>query len=223
MGLVAAGVGVVGLAYVWYRRCNYQSIAKHFSECGAQDDANADSEDITSSTPSSNGPTPSLPAKAGSSGNCSWDAKGFYCWNSTACGGKCKQCYHVGRTKSISTGCNQVRAQFLKNTSKCSSCAIANKTWCPGKSGNCTWDCTNAFCWTSGGQKWCGRCTGCGNNVTKGCSLARDGYLRSQCTGLTGGTLTACLKSHGVSAMARALSGYVATPYRSNLSRLSIS
>src|SRR5687767_14125134 len=61
--------------------------------------------------------------KAGSSGsNCSWDAKGGWCWTSSACGGRCKACRTGYRTTNIRQGCNAARSYFLANSKKCPAC-----------------------------------------------------------------------------------------------------
>lgn len=60
--------------------------------------------------------------KAGSSGNCSWDTRGGWCWNSTACGGTCKTCRTGYNTQNIYEGCNVARTYFLNNYKKCTSC-----------------------------------------------------------------------------------------------------
>ena len=62
------------------------------------------------------------PAKSGSSGNCTWDTKGAWCWNGIACGGKCKTCRTGYATTNISTGCTAARNYFLNNYKGCNSC-----------------------------------------------------------------------------------------------------
>jgi hypothetical protein len=48
---------------------------------------------------------------------------------------------------------------------------------CPGRSGNCNWDCKNAYCWTSTGPKASKICISNGTNRTTGCNQARNAFI----------------------------------------------
>jgi len=118
--------------------------------------------------------------------NCIPQSNGTSCWKSASCKTSPNPAGR-GRTVSwcVKGGCSQARDAWLSQF-KCTGNvtpkppASTKVTNCPGKSGNCTWDCRNAYCWTSTA---CGKsaksCTSSGQsaNRTTGCSVARNRFL----------------------------------------------
>jgi hypothetical protein len=123
-----------------------------------------------------------VPKSSGSSGNCNWDGNGNFCWNSTACGGRCRGCIsgHQGVTDAY--GCARARSYFINNANRCPSCggASGGGQVKAGSSGNCKWDANGGWCWSSSACG--GPCRGCisnyhTNNTSQGCSRARSYFI----------------------------------------------
>jgi hypothetical protein len=130
------------------------------------------------------------PFSSGRSGNCSWDTKGGWCWDSSACGGKCRTCISGVKTTNVSDGCGRARNYFLNNYTKCSSCKkTPSPTSCTGPcplgkrpglvSGRC--GCVNCTNTCSACYDRVSNC-GCKFNASKiihkdtNCSIGCNGY-----------------------------------------------
>jgi hypothetical protein len=153
------------------------------------------------------------PKSASSSGNCSWDTKGGFCWASSACGKPFKVCATYPAYTSVNYCCSAIKDKFLQKAPKCSgSTAPKPAADCPKTSGNCSWDCKNSYCWKSNGLttgvggKVCKSNTGI-TNRTSGCNLAKTVFLQKNCIGgpcnglqNSAGTCKACLANKSLSA-----------------------
>ena len=153
---------------------------------------------------------PNPNTQSGSSGHCSWDSKGGTCWNNTACTGKpFKVCatYPHGESISISSRCNAIGSLWTQKQPKCNAPApkptpTPTPANCPGKSGNCNWDCKNAYCWTSTGPRANKICIHGPADRNKGCSMARSEFLA-----YNAGTPTKAFRARSLSLAAKAFAG----------------
>ena len=171
----------------------------------------------TSAGTSTPGPFPDNTCKMGNNGGT--------CWRAKACSTSKPYNGVSYRNKSVSWcakgPCDTARAQWnqlfgcVNSTPK--PATPPKVTNCPGKSGNCTWDCKNAYCWTSTAcGKYAKSCTSQGqsSNRTTGCNVARNRFIGAYgscvssstpytqatagpCKGLTGQTACTCAASHG--------------------------
>lgn len=132
-----------------------------------------------------------FPAKSGTSGNCSWDTKGGWCWKGIACGGNCTICRTGYATTNTSTGCNAVRSYFLDNYRRCTSCGSGSGTGC---STDLKQRCGN-ICAQKGGTPYLDSKCSCFCRSTtsskpcpySGCSSSKEGSLgcyRCRCTAI---------------------------------------
>jgi hypothetical protein len=151
------------------------------------------------------------PKSAGHSGNCTWDTKGGFCWNSTACGKAFKVCATYPAYTSVNYCCSAIRDKFISNAPKCAGTTTPKPApkpapkpvaTCPGKSGNCTWDCKNAYCWTSTGPRANKICIHGGTNRSQWCSQARSEFIA-----YNAGTPTKAFRTRSLSLSARAFAG----------------
>ena len=62
---------------------------------------------------------------------------------------------------------------------KTSAGTVTGSSRCSGKSGNCNWDCKNAYCWTGKGAKVSKVCIRGNSNRSYSCGLARQKFIDS--------------------------------------------
>jgi hypothetical protein len=139
---------------------------------------------------------------------CIVNQHGFYncnegsCWRNTPCGGGPSVGYCLsGRNRQTDTQKGWLSKYGCKTSTPAPKPAPTSS--CSGKSGsNCTYDCKNAYCWTSTGPHFNKACIQGTSNRTDGCAKARKAFLKSnQCYGLSGATYTACFNSARARAM----------------------
>jgi hypothetical protein len=113
---------------------------------------------------------------------CIVNQHGFYncnegsCWRNTPCGGGASVGYCLsGRNRQTDTQKGWISKYGCKTTPKPAPTPVK----CSGTSGNCTWDCKNAFCWRSQGVTASSVCMQGSYSTTKtvGCNNVRELFL----------------------------------------------
>jgi hypothetical protein len=181
-----------------------------------------ENQTATSAGTATPGPFPNNTCKLGNNGG--------YCYKAVACSTSNPVNGISYRNKSVSWctkgSCDAAKSAWtslfkcVNTTPKPAAPAKVLNNPCSGKSGNCTWDCKNAYCWTSAA---CGKtaksCTSPGQsaNRTTGCNVARNRFLAAYgscgsgtpgsapfvqvptgpCAGMIGQTACTCAATHG--------------------------
>src|SRR6185436_5533138 len=136
---------------------------------------------------------------SGKNGNCTWDFKNAYCWQSTACGKTAKSCTSPGQSANRTTGCSVARNRFL---AAYGTCASSSTPYIPVTGGPCKGLLGQTACTCAASHGACrsnyhgvysnGKCL-CIQNTTPG--PVSGGF--AACNGLTGAALCACKGTHG--------------------------